>query len=151
MKLKKEKKLILVEKSKKISDAYKFKSINYLKSAKVLYKEKLYENSIIDSYYSMYSITLSLFFFCGIKCENHTVASLLLNRLYSMKDLSGLLTNARKERINRQYYISDKELDQNVANNLLDIAEDFLLQIDNFILNLDSGKITAFRNSFDDF
>ena len=52
-KLKKEKKLDLVEPSENICDSYSQKSSDCLKSAKLLLQNNLYENSIGMSYYAM--------------------------------------------------------------------------------------------------
>ena len=86
-KLKKEKKLELVDESKEISDSYILKSDNCLRSAKVLFKEKLYENAVSEAYYAMYNSVLSLFFRCGIKCENHTASIILLDKLFHLNDV----------------------------------------------------------------
>ena len=72
--LKREDKLKLVEPSDEIKEAYFQKSANCLKSARVLLKNDLYENSISMSYYAMYNSLLALLYKTGIKCENHSAA-----------------------------------------------------------------------------
>lgn len=59
-KLRKEKKLLIVEPSKEISQAYMEKATKSLKSSKVLLKIKNLEDSIALAYYSMYFALLSL-------------------------------------------------------------------------------------------
>ncbi len=98
----------------------------------------------------MFSMALSLLFFCGIKCENHTAVSLLLNRFFSLIQLSDLLTNAKIERINRQYYISDDSADENVSRSLISQAEEFNLNMGDFILNLSLDKVAGVRNKISD-
>ncbi|MEK6927134.1 MAG: hypothetical protein AABX11_01755 [Nanoarchaeota archaeon] len=46
-----EKKLEIVQPSDEICESYIIKADNCLKSARILLREKLYENSIINSYY----------------------------------------------------------------------------------------------------
>jgi len=126
-KLKRENKLQLVEPSNEISSSYQRKADNCLKSAKILARENLNENSITEAYYSMYNISLSLFFKCGIKCENHSAAILLLKDIFSLTKLSNDLAEAKKERIDKQYYVDDVDLES--ANEMIKKAEQFILEL----------------------
>ena len=67
-KLKKEKKLDLVEPSEDVYNSYSGKSSNCLKSAKLLLQNNLYENSVGQSYYAMYNQLTALLFRVGVKC-----------------------------------------------------------------------------------
>jgi len=145
-KLKKEEKLKLVKPSEEIKDSYLEKSSNCLKSAKLLLKNKLYENSIGMSYYAMYNVLLALLFKTGIKCENHSGSILLLNLLYE-EEAYKIISDAKKERIDKQYYVTTEknEITKEIAEELLYNAEEFVLHIKTVIINLDNNKIEFLR------
>ena len=81
-KLAKEGKLGVIEPSDNISQAYDTKSGNCLKSAKILFNAKIYENSVSEAYYAMYNSVLSLLFKCGIKSDNHSAAIISADRRF---------------------------------------------------------------------
>jgi len=109
IKLKEEGKLELVEPSKEICDSYIEKANNSLKSAKLLLKNALYENSVSMSYYTMYNSLTALLFRCGIKCENHSGSILILKKLFKRHDLFKIISWAKKERIDKQYYLTTEK------------------------------------------
>lgn len=88
--------------SENVMGAYLKKSESYLSSAKLLRDNDHYEESVSMAYYSMYYMVLALFFRCGIKCENHTATILLLKDVFDIDNTA--LLNAKKERIDTQYY-----------------------------------------------
>lgn len=149
--MKKEEKLELVEQSGEICDSYSRKSANCLKSAKLLLQNNLFENSIGMSYYAMYNLLIALLFRVGIKCENHSDSILLLKLLFSENELYKLISDAKKERIDKQYYvITEKdEMTKNIANELLNDAEDFVLKIKVVIQNLNNDSIDEIREKFE--
>jgi len=150
-KLKKEKKLELVDESKEISNSYILKSDNCLRSAKVLFKEKLYENSVSEAYYAMYNSVLSLFYKCGIKCENHTASIILLDKLFHLENLKKMLFEAKKERIDKQYFVSEEfEVTEENTNQMIKDAENFILDIKVHINKLDINEINRIRNAFEE-
>ncbi|MBW2989227.1 HEPN domain-containing protein [Candidatus Woesearchaeota archaeon] len=146
----KEEKLGLVEPSEDICSSYIGKSSDCLRSAKILFQNSLYENSVAMSYYAMYNLLLALLFRAGIKCENHSGSILLLKLLFDKVDLSNMISDGKKERIDRQYYITTKkdELTKGSAGGLLDCAESFVLDIRSLISNLDNESIEELRKSF---
>ena len=151
-KLKEEKKLELVDESKEISDSYNLKSDNCLRSAKILFKEKLYENAVSEAYYAMYNSVLSLFFKCGIKCENHTASIILLNKLFHLEDLKKMLFDAKKERVDKQYYVSegyDSKITEEDTNQMIKDAEHFILDIKVHINKLGLEDINNIRKEFE--
>ncbi len=147
IKLKKERKLEIVEKSQEMYESYLSKSENCLRSAKILLKESIYENSIINSYYAMYNCVLALFFKCGIKCENHTGSIIILREIFSLSKLAKLLEEAKKSRIDRQYYVSGikEEVNSSSAEKAIITSEDFILELRSFINNIRSSKIEKIR------
>lgn len=146
-KLKKEEKLEFVEPSKEICESYLDKSSNCLKSAKLLFQNNLYENSIGMSYYAMYDLLVALLFRVGIKSENHTASILLLKLLFDKKDLFNLISDAKKERIDKQYYVTTEkdELTEESAQELLNTAENFVVKLKLFIKNLGNEYIKELR------
>ena len=76
-KLKKEGKLELVESSEQISLSYEKKGAECREVANLAYNNGYFESAITQSYYSMYNNIQSLFFKCGIKCENHSASAIL--------------------------------------------------------------------------
>ena len=149
-KLKKEEKLELVEPSEEICNSYSEKSVNCLKSAKLLLQNNLYENSIGQSYYAMYNILLALLFRVGIKCENHGGSILLLKLLFSENDLYTLISDAKKERIDKQYYVTTEkdEITKEIAEELLNDAENFILKMKVVVKNLSNDIVGEFRGKF---
>ena len=147
--LEKEGKLELVEPSEDICKSYSIKTDNCLKSAKVLIAEKLYENSIGEAYYAMYNSALSLLFRCGIKCENHSAAIILLGKLFSLQELKEILSNAKQDRIDTQYYVP-QESGIEVAERMLRNAEKFILGIRVFISKLSELEIGKLRKKFEE-
>lgn len=148
-KLKNEKKLQIVGRSQEICESYILKSENCLKSAKILLEELIYENSIIDSYYAMYNLVLALFFRCGIKCENHTGSIIILKEIFGAPQLAKTLEEAKKSRIDSQYYVSDaKQADSKAAEDAARITENFILELRLFMDAMSEDGIEKIRNRF---
>lgn len=150
-KLKQEEKLELVELSDEICESYIDKSNDCLTSAKLLLQNGLHENSITMSYYSMYNSLLALLFKNGIKCENHSGSILLLRFLFENEDLFKIISNAKEERIDKQYYVTtDKdEITKEVAEELFNNAEDFVVKIKLLIQDIGNDSIVSFREKFE--
>lgn len=151
-KLRKKRKIELVEPSREISQSYLIKSENCLRASKVLLKEKLLENSVTEAYYAMYNSVLALLFRCGIKSENHTASILLLGRLFNLEEKKDSLSKAKKERIDKQYYLTDDknyEINEEIALKMIRDAELFILEIRAYIGKLNPGSIQNVRKSFD--
>jgi uncharacterized protein (UPF0332 family) len=102
-KLSKKKALHLIAPSPEIRDVYLKKSASRLESAKYLFSIDKFEEATEMAYYSMYHSVMALFFACGIKCENHTVASWLLADVFGID--STILESAKKERLDKEYYV----------------------------------------------
>lgn len=144
-------KLELVEPSGDICDSYSEKSANCLKSAKLLLQNNLFENSIGMSYYAMYNLLLALLFRTGIKCENHGGSILLLKLLFAEDNLYNLISDAKKERIDKQYYVTTEkdEITKKISDELLNNAEDFFLKIKVLIKNLNNDSIEELREKLE--
>lgn len=149
--LKEEGKLELVDRSEEICRSYIEKAENCLKSARLLFDHGLYENSVSMSYYAMYNSLTALLFKCGIKCENHSGSILLLRKIFSETELFKIISFAKKERIDKQYYVtSDKNfvLTKESAIDMVKKAEDFLLRMKLVIAEMRNEQIEEAREKF---
>ena len=150
-KLKKEGKAELVEPSQEICDSYLKKADDCLKSAKLLLQNRLYENSVSMSYYTMYNSTTALFFKVGIKCENHSGLILLFKKLFDNTELFEIISFAKEERIDKQYYVTSKHnfvLTEESARDMFLKAENFLVKMKLLIENLNIEGIKNVREKF---
>jgi uncharacterized protein (UPF0332 family) len=143
IKLKIENKIRLVNPSEEIKEAYFKKSDKSLNSAKVLTDIGNFEDAVALIYYSMYYNILALLFRIGIKCENHTGAIMLLKDIFSIYNAQ--VFNAKKERVDKQYYI-DSAITKKEVNDMIRTAEEFNNELINFIDTLNSDKIKNYRN-----
>jgi uncharacterized protein (UPF0332 family) len=149
--LKEERKLELIEPSEQVSLSYQKKSRDCLSAAKLLFDGELYENAIGEAYYSMYNAIQSLFFKCGIKCENHSAAAVLLDRLFKVDNLAKSFTAAKKERIDKQYYttqMQDRPVTEKAAESLIHVAETFILEVGAYKTQLKMHEIEKLRIEF---
>lgn len=146
-KLKDEGKLQLVEPSEEICSSYMGKAENCLKSASILLGNGLYENSVSMSYYAMYNSLTALLFRTGIKCENHAGSIILLGKLYNKDGMHKIISSAKKERIDKQYYV-DFMLTKDSAKELFKKAEEFVVQLKLIISSLKNEEIDDFRKRF---
>ena len=80
------------------------------------------------SYYTMYNSLTALLFRVGIKCENHAGSVILFNKLFGRTDLFKVISFAKDERIDKQYYVTSI-LTEESAQDMLAKAEDFLVQL----------------------
>ena len=150
-KLKSEGKLKLIEPSEDVCASYLEKADNSFKAAKLLLENNLLENSISMSYYAMYNSLTALLFKTGIKCENHAGSILLLKELFGKNDLFELVSFAKKERIDKQYYVSSKQniaLTEESSKDMLIKSEEFLVQMKLAITNISNSDIEMAREKF---
>jgi len=141
----------LVEPSEEMKSSYLIKSENCLKSAKILFQSELYENSTSEAYYCMYNSLLSLLFKVGIKSENHSASIILFDRLFGDKDLVKIISWAKRERIDKQYYVETQQIvkvNKESCNEMITKAEDFLVKMNLIISELSNEKISSARNAF---
>ena len=150
-KLKEEEKLELVEPSEDVCESYLEKSANCFASAKLLFENNLYENSVSMAYYAMYNLLIALLFKSGIKSENHSGSILLLKLLFDKKDLFKFISNAKRERIDKQYYVTTEkdEITKEASQELLVDAEDFVVKMRLVIENLSNEDVNEVRENFE--
>lgn len=142
--LAREGKLEMVEPSDEICSAYLDKAEKSLKSARILLENGLYENSVSMSYYTMYNSLTALLFKTGLKCENHSGSIMLFRRLFGRDDLYRSISFAKKERVDKQYYV-DFKLTEESATELLEKAEHFLVEMKFIIKNIKTNEVDDVR------
>lgn len=150
-KLRKEGKLELVEPSEEMKSSYLKKAEDCLKSAKILFQNQLYENSTSESYYCMYNSLLALLFKAGIKSENHSASIILFNKLFNEKEMFKIISFAKEERIDKQYYVETKQISKATkesCNDMILKAEDFLIKMKLLISQTGNEKIEIARGEF---
>ena len=144
-KLKRERKLELVESSEEIKESYLEKAESNFVSAKILLENYRLEETVFLAYYSMYNMLLALLFKIGIKSENHSASIILLKEIFGL-DNSKLL-DAKKERIQTQYYV-DFHIKKKDVRDLIEKTEEFNGSLLDFISKLTNEKIDIYRNKF---
>ena len=150
-KLKRKGVIELVESSEEMKSSYLIKADNCLKSAKILFQSQLYENSTSEAYYCMYNSLLSLLFKIGIKSENHSASIILFDKLSENKGLVKIISWAKEERIDKQYYVETQQMvkvTKESCNKMIIKAEDFLVKMKLLINELSNEKISSARDSF---
>ena len=150
-KLKRKGVIELVESSEEMKYSYLIKADNCLKSAKILFQSQLYENSTSEAYYGMYNSLLSLLFKIGIKSENHSASIILFDRLTGNKDLVKIISWAKGERIDKQYYVETQQIvkvTKESCNEMILKAEDFLVKMKLLINELNNEKISSTKDFF---
>lgn len=152
-KLKEKEKLKLVDPSEEISKSYLIKSEKCIKVARLAYTAKIYENAISEAYYSIYNSVLSLFYWCGIKCENHSAAVILIKKLFKLTELYNIFSKFKKDRIDNQYYIPIEETEPisgDECDKKIKTAQEFNFKLRAYIKTITNQKITNIRNNFRD-
>jgi uncharacterized protein (UPF0332 family) len=143
--LSRKKALQLVEPSPEIRDVYLKKSRSRLESARHLLSIDKFEESTEMAYYSMYHSLMALFFACGIKCENHTVAGWLLADVFGLDNT--VLESAKKERLDKEYYVPAAPVRPDVEA-LIRTAESFNAVLLDKIERLTREEIENYRKQF---
>jgi len=141
----------LVESSEEMKLSYLVKAENCLKSAKILFQSQLYENSTSEAYYCMYNSLLSLLFKIGLKSENHSASIILFDKLFENKELTKIISWAKEERIDKQYYVETQQIvkvTKESCNEMILKAEDFLVKMKLLISEINNEKINSARKTF---
>ncbi len=94
------------------------------------------------AYYSMYHCLLAALFRIGIKCENHAASILLLKNVFEIDPTK--ISKAKSDRIDKQYYV-DFSVNKEEAKNSIEIAEDFITEVNNLIETLSEETIEKYH------
>ena len=98
----------------------------------------------------MYNNLLSLFFKCGIKCENHSASAIILKNYFNQEELYKIFSKAKEERIDKQYYTPDLQkvkLTKELALQTIKDAISFNIKINNLKNSLKSNEISNIRGN----
>ena len=95
------------------------------------------------AYYSMYNMIMALFFKTGIKCENHAGSIILLTELFAVDNSK--IEFAKKERVDKQYYV-DFKISIKEAENLILLAKEFNSALYDFIDRMTSKDVDKYRD-----
>ena len=71
-----------------------------------------------------------------------------MKRIFRRADLSGAISKAKKERIDKQYYVISKknfEVTKEIAEEMVKTAEDFSVEMKLFINSMNYPGVSAFR------
>lgn len=150
-KLKKEDALKLIEPSEDIPKSYLTKSGKCIKVAELAYNAEIYENAVSEAYYSIYNSVLSLFYKCGIKCENHSAAVILIKELFGLNELHNIFSEFKKDRIDNQYYvpiIGTEPINKLKCAERINTAKEFNIKIRAYADNLKLQEINNIREKF---
>jgi len=137
--------LRIVEPSDGLKTAYLQKSESYLISARILLDNSRIEEAVSMVYYSMFYMVLALLFKTGIKCENHSGAIILLKKLYNLEN--NAIEQAKKERIDKQYYV-DFSITRAEVKDLLSSAEEFNAGILEYTERMSRSDISRLQKTF---
>jgi uncharacterized protein (UPF0332 family) len=100
------------------------------------------------SYYAMYDSLTALLFKIGVKCENHSGSILLLEKLFERKDLFDAISFAKKQRIDKQYYIITQNEFGTIKDDtetMIKKAEEFRIQIRIIVEKVSLNEIAMLR------
>ena len=103
------------------------------------------------SYYTMYNSLTALLFKVGIKCENHSGSILILKKVFDRIDLFKIISFAKEERIDKQYYVVSKQnfaLTKESAQDMVAKAENFIVKMKLLIRNLKNEELEHLREKF---
>ena len=89
---------------------------------------------------------MALLFKVGIKSENHTASIILLKELFGIDNKE--IKVAKKERINKQYYV-DFKITEIEVRRLIRMAENFNSMLFDFIEKLKNEEIERIRKKFE--
>ncbi len=121
-----------------LASAYFEKARKSLSSAKATASIGSLEDATALSYYAMYHALTGLLFRAGIKCENHTASILLLHEVFEQNNDS--ILHAKKERIDKQYYV-DFAVTQDEVKKSITSAEEFLALISDILAKLTETRV----------
>ncbi len=85
---------------------------------------------------------------CGIKCENHTGNIVMLGGLFGAGELHKIISDAKKERIDKQYYV-DFEVSKKDVEELIDKSKQFITKMKLMIESLKNEDVDNIRKKFD--
>ncbi len=126
-----------------LSTAYSKKSEKTLKAAQLLYEHDFLEESIALTYYAMYHKATALLRQANIISKSHTTTIHTLS-LFGVN--STPIKHAKRERIDKQYYV-DAKVVRKEARELLEQARTFIGEIDLMMDSLTQEQLASIHNT----
>ena len=96
---------------------------------------------------------MSLFFICGIKCENHSGAVVLIKELFELGNLYEIFSEFKKDRIDNQYYvpiIGSEPMNKEKCGERIKTAQRFNAELRAQIGKMTNLGINSIREKFED-
>mgnify|MGYP001579180613 CR=1 FL=1 len=152
-KLKDEESLKMVEPSDEISKSYLIKCDKCIQVARLAYNAGIYENAVSEAYYSIYNTVMSLFFKCGIKCENHSGAVIIIKEIFNLDKLHTIFSEFKKDRIDNQYYIpilGTEPINKEKCSERIKTAQNFNAELKAYIGRISIQQINDIRKKFEE-
>lgn len=144
-KLRKKNVIELVDPSEEVKQSYIDKSASNMDSAKILFRNNKFEESVALSYYSMYHFVTALFFKSGIKSENHNATIQMLSDIFGIDNKE--IAFAKRERLDKQYYVNFKIYKEEVLG-AIKKAETFNNIMNDFISKMTNEEVKRAREKF---
>lgn len=94
---------------------------------------------VITGYYACYNALYSILMKCGIKCEIHSCSIQLMQLFTFDKEDIDLLEQLKDDRIQAQYYLIEKKLED------VDKVKDFISKCKLILIQLSSNQIEDIR------
>jgi len=141
----------LVKPSDNLSDGYVKKSKDALEMAELSLEAKKKDWVITTIYYSQYLILYALLQKLGIKSENHLCTMLFAKKFLRKKvDTTKIedLIKLKDERIEKQYFVSDSEMDLKRMEEMNKRAKEFFFYISEIINTITKKEIEEIREKF---
>lgn len=151
-KLKKNRTLKLVEQSDEISRSYLIKSDKCAQVARLACDAGIYENAVSEAYYAIYNTVTALFYKCGIKCENHSAAVILIKNLFCLNSFYVVFSEFKKDRIDNQYYTpiaNEEPMTKEKCESMIKTAQRFNVELRAYMEQLTLEEIDKIRKNFE--
>ncbi|MCK5017030.1 MAG: hypothetical protein KAS32_08155, partial [Candidatus Peribacteraceae bacterium] len=137
----------LIEPNSNLADAYIRKAEEALGSMRAdISKDWKISTAYYTLYFSLYSILTRI----GIKCEIHSCTIEFAKRFlkdYFNEDEIDFIEDSLKARIDSQYYVDRKVLDEQF-NNMIKIPPEFLVKCKSVLVKLNEKRTNDIRNKF---
>lgn len=121
--------------------AYNKKSEQTLKAARLLFEHGFLEESVTLGYYAMYHKATALLCKANLRTSSH-VKTIRLLQLFNVDEQK--LREAKKERVNKQYYV-DVTVARKEVREFLENAREFINEVDLAIDSLTEEQIQEIR------
>lgn len=92
-----------------------------------------------------------MFIRCGIKCENHSAAVILVKKLFKLNDLYIIFSKFKTDKMDNQYYVPITEtepINKEECAKRIKIAKEFNMKIRAYKDNLNDKEINNIREEF---